>query len=96
MVIEMPDIKANVIGFGYGAGYGDLICTIIPSVKGIKLGINKGALLKDPEKLLAGLGKVHRFVEIKSEKDLENPALGKLLEEAMLAYSKHRDGNRPV
>jgi hypothetical protein len=31
--IETPDQFANIVGYGYGTGYIDLICTIIPSKK---------------------------------------------------------------
>src|SRR5687767_14369707 len=78
-IIEYPDLAANVIGYGYGSGYKNLICTIIPSKKGIKLGFYKGSELPDPAKLLAGTGKVHRHVALKSEADLKNPALKKLV-----------------
>ena len=82
-ITEQPDAKANVIGYSYGAGYKDLICTIIFSKKGIKLGFYKGAELPDPKKLLTGSGKVHRYVEINSEDDIRNPALLELLEHAV-------------
>jgi hypothetical protein len=91
-IIEQPDPKANVIGYSYGAGYKDLICTIILSKTGIKLGFYKGNELPDPKKLLTGSGKVHRYVEIKSEEDIRNPALLKLLEHAVGAREKRIGG----
>lgn len=84
-ITEQPDAKANVIGYNYGSGYKDLICTIILSKKGIKLGFYRGSDLPDPEKLLTGSGKVHRYVEIHSESDLRNPALVELLKSAVRA-----------
>jgi hypothetical protein len=48
-ITEQPDPKANVIGYSYGAGYKELICTIILSKKGIKLGFYKGTELPDPK-----------------------------------------------
>lgn len=87
-IIEQPDEPANIIGFGYGPGYKDSICVIIPSKKGMKLGLNRGSELPDPSKLLTGSGKVHKYVEIKSAKDISNPALKKLLQEALKAYRK--------
>src|SRR2546423_3406307 len=87
-ITEQPDPKANVIGYSYGAGYKDLICTIILSKKGIKLGFYKGSELPDPKKLLTGSGKVHRYVEINSEEDIRNPALLALLEHAVQAREK--------
>ncbi|MBV9987069.1 MAG: DUF1801 domain-containing protein [Chitinophagaceae bacterium] len=82
-ITELPDESGNVIGFGYGTGYKDLICTIIPSKKGIKLGFFKGAELYDPAKLLTGSGKVHKYVEINSAASISDPALKALLAEAI-------------
>src|SRR4051812_27271918 len=45
---EQPDAAANVVGYGYGAGYKGLIATIILSKGGVKLGLTKGAGLPDP------------------------------------------------
>jgi hypothetical protein len=89
-IIEYPDGPANIIGYGYGPGYKDLICTIIPSKKGIKLGFYKGSELPDPQKLLTGSGKVHKYVDIKSEKDIKSPAIKKLLVAALKAYDKRK------
>jgi hypothetical protein len=93
--IEIPDVPANIIGYGYGNGYTDLICTIIPSKKGIKLGFNRGSELADPDKLLTGLGKVHRYVEIKSEKDIYSRALKQLITEGIEAWKKRRAAKAP-
>ena len=87
-ITELPDVSANIIGYGYGTGYKDLICTILLSKKGVKLGFYKGIELPDPENLLAGTGKVHRFAEIKTGQDIKNPALKKLLKDALNAYRK--------
>ena len=92
-VIEYPDGPANIIGYGYGPGYKQLLCTIIPSRKLIKLGFYKGSELPDPKKLLTGSGKVHRYVEIKSENVVKDPAIKKLVEEALKAYHKRVEGD---
>lgn len=89
-ITELPDNTANIIGYGYGTGYKDMICTILLSKKGVKLGFYKGSELPDPEKLLTGTGKVHRFVEIKTEQDIKNLSLNKLVNEAMKAYQKRK------
>ena len=83
---EEVDIPANILGYNYGKGYINVICTIIPSKKGIKLGFNRGAELPDPHHLLAGTGKVHKYVEIKSEADINAPAVALLLQEAVKAH----------
>lgn len=85
-ILEIPDNSVNIIGYGYGTGYKDLICTILLSKQGVKLGFNKGSELPDPQKLLTGTGKVHRFVEIKTEQDIKSIGLKKLLTEALKAY----------
>jgi hypothetical protein len=82
-IIEIPDPSANIIGYGYGSGYKDSICVIIPSKKGVKLGFYKGTQLLDPTKILTGSGKVHKYVEIKSVDDIKNPALKNLLKQAV-------------
>jgi hypothetical protein len=87
-IIEYPDGPANIIGYGFGPGYKQLLCTIIPSKKGIKLGFYKGSELPDPKKLLTGSGKVHRYAEIKSENDVKDPAIKKLIDEALKAYHR--------
>lgn len=86
--IEIPDAPAKLIGYGYGTGYKDTICTILLSKKGVKLGLFYGSQLPDPEQLLEGTGKVHRFVPIHTKKDIANPALKKLMQDALNAYKK--------
>ena len=89
-ITEIPDNSVNLIGYGYSTGYKDLICTILISKQRVKLGFNRGSELPDPQKLLTGTGKVHRFVEIKTGKDIKNPALKKLMAEALKAYEKRK------
>lgn len=89
-IVEQPDAAANVIGYSYGTGYKDLICTLMLSKSGTKLGFYKGAELPDPEKLLTGTGKVHRFVVIKDANDIRRPALSKLLHAAVAAREKRQ------
>jgi len=89
--VEIPDNSANIIGYGYGTGYKDLICTILLSKQGVKLGLNRGSELPDPKKLLTGTGKVHRYVEIKTEMDIHNLALKKLLDDALKAYQQRKN-----
>ena len=37
--IEVVDAKTAVIGYGYGTGYKDMVCTLILSKGGVKLGL---------------------------------------------------------
>src|SRR5258708_4840344 len=87
-IIEQLDIPAKMIGFCYGQKYSELICTIIPSKKGLKLGFNRGTELPDPDKLLRGDGKISRYVEIKSEEQIKSGAVKKLLANALILYKQ--------
>ena len=87
-VIEQLDIPARMVAYCYGQKYAELICMLIPSKKGIKLGFYKGIDLPDPDGLLEGTGKISRYVEIKTEEQIQSPALKALLESALEAYKK--------
>ncbi len=47
------------------------------------LGFNKGTLLKDPDELLQGTGKLIRHIPIKSAKDFDNKKVKNLIQEAV-------------
>jgi hypothetical protein len=85
---EQPDAAANVIGYGHGPGYKGLVCTIILSKKGVKLGFYRGAELPDPDRLLEGAGKVHRYVPVASAEAAADPKLGRLIEAARAAATE--------
>jgi hypothetical protein len=78
-VHESLDLPAKIIAYGFGTGYSDMICTIIPSQKGVKLGIVRGAEMADPDGLMEGTGKRHRHVVLTTLSDLEKPGLKPLL-----------------
>jgi hypothetical protein len=83
---ELLDRPARIVGYGFGTGYRDLICTIIPSRTGVKLGIVGGAKLADPNGLLDGEGKRHRYVAFRALADLNKAGLTPLLEAAVAAW----------
>ncbi len=87
-ITEKIDVSARMIAYCYGQKYSELICVIIPSKKGLKLGFSRGTELPDPEKLLQGNGKISRYVVIKSEEQINSPALKKLLSSALTLYKK--------
>lgn len=87
-IIEQMDLPAKMIAYCYGQKYSEMICTIIPSKKGLKLGFYKGADLSDPNGLLQGTGKISRYFEIKSEQQINSAALKKLLATALTAYKQ--------
>ena len=65
-----------------------MVCTIIPSKKGIKLGFYKGVDLPDPYHLLEGKGKVSPYAVIRSEEQINSQAIKQLLENALSAYKQ--------
>jgi hypothetical protein len=87
-ITEQVDIPAKMIAYCYGQKYIDLICVIIPSKKGLKLGFNRGTELNDPQKLLEGNGKISRYVPIFSEEQICSIAIKDLLIEALNLYQR--------
>ena len=87
-IIEQVDLPARMIAYVYGQKYSDMICTIIPSGRGLKIGFYRGVDLPDPENILEGTGKISRYVRILSEKQIESHALKALLLKALEAYKK--------
>jgi hypothetical protein len=83
---ETLDRSARIVGYGFGTGYRDMVCSIILSKSGVKLGIVQGAALADEAGLLQGSGKRHRYVSLKDPSDLKKPGLKLLLIEALTAY----------
>lgn len=85
-VQEQIDLPAKMIAYAYGQKYIEMVCTLIPSKKGLKLGFYKGADLPDPENLLTGNGKISRYAEILKLEDIKAGPLTALLKEAFKAY----------
>jgi hypothetical protein len=87
-IIEQLDVPAKMLAYCYGQKYTELICVIIPSKKGLKLGFNAGTELPDPSGLLEGTGKISRYVVIENEKIIGSAALKKLIKSGLAAYKK--------
>ncbi|MBV9961268.1 MAG: DUF1801 domain-containing protein [Parafilimonas sp.] len=85
-VTEQLDISAKMVSYCYSQRYVDMVCTIIPSKKGLKLGIYKGNELPDPYHLLEGKGKISRYVNIKSAEQINSHPVKQLLKNALAAY----------
>lgn len=92
-IMEQPDLPAKIIAYCYGQKYSEMICTIIPSKRGLKLGFYKGNELPDPDGMLEGTGKISRYVEIKSEEQIRSAALKKMLQHALNAYKERTKYN---
>jgi hypothetical protein len=95
-VRETLDTPARIVAYGFGPGYADSICTIIPSKTGVKLGIVRGADLPDPDGLLAGSGKRHRYVPLATRADVTGPALKRLLAVALAAWKQQAGKREPA
>jgi hypothetical protein len=85
---QVADNSAPVIGFGYGPGYTGLVCTLLISKTGVKIGLARGSELPDPAGLLAGSGKVHKHIPLHSPSDLLNPAVRTLVMAAHAAWKQ--------
>ncbi len=86
-VEEVVDESARVVGFMLGAGYNNTLCTMIPSKKTLKIGFYKGSLLNDPQLMLRGTGKVHRYLQI-DDFNIQQDYLRFLLQEAFKMWKK--------
>lgn len=85
---ESVDPTAAVLSYGYGPGYGDMICTLILSKSGVKLGLVGGAELSDPNHLLEGSGKKHKYVQLTAPSDLDRPGIKQLINQAHAAWQR--------
>ena len=90
-VQEEVDLPAKILGYGYGRKYAETVCTLILSKKGLKLGFYRAIDLPDPENILEGTGKVHKYVVMNAEA-IRSKALKNMLAAAYKAYSE-RIGN---
>ena len=89
---EGEDTAARMFAYSYGPGYKGVVCTLLLSKTGVKLGIAGGASLPDPHKLLRGEGKVHRHVPLKSIADLQQPGVRELVAAASDACEERLGG----
>jgi hypothetical protein len=85
-IVESVDESARLVSYSYGSGYKGVICTLIMSQKGVKLGIFRGSELPDPKELMTGTGKVHRHVQLQSPSDVRRAGLRQLLKDALRAW----------
>src|SRR3954463_11440925 len=91
---EMVDAPARVIGYGHGDGYRGMICTIILSKGGVKLGIVNGASLPDPNGLMEGAGKKHRYVVLNAAADLKQKGVAELMKAAAVRAKEAIDSRQ--
>jgi len=83
---ETVDPTASVLSYGYGPGYRGMICTLLLSKSGVKIGLVGGAELADPNGLLEGSGKKHKYIQLKMASDLNRPGVKQLIKAAHAAW----------
>ena len=74
---------ALTVVFSISEKLSDAFCHIPIYDKHLNLGFNKGTLLKDPNKLLQGTGKLIRHIPIAAPEDYRNPKTTALIREAI-------------
>jgi len=87
-VAEEADSSAPVIGYGYGAGYRGMVCTLLLSKTGVELGAVRGGDIGDPLGLLEGKGKIHRYIQLSSPSDLRKPGVRELVKATHAAWEE--------
>lgn len=85
-VEERADPTSAIFASGYGAGYKGMVCRLILSQSGVKVGLVRGSELDDPRGLLDGRGKVHRHIQMKSAADLRRPGVSALIKATYAAW----------
>jgi hypothetical protein len=88
---ERIDPKQAIVAYGYGSGYKGMVCTLLLSKSGVKLGVVRGSELADPRGLLEGSGKVHRYVQLHAPADLRKAGLRPLIKAAYVAWQGRQD-----
>jgi hypothetical protein len=75
---------AVAIGFSFtGKPMKDGFCHVVTYISHVNLGFNRGALLPDPNGVLAGSGKLIRHMTIRNEDDLHRPFVRRYLQTAI-------------
>jgi hypothetical protein len=72
-----------VIGYGPNERPSDAILSIAAGASGVGLCFIRGAALPDPAKILSGAGKQTRFLRVPSVEVLSEPAVVRLIDEAV-------------
>jgi hypothetical protein len=85
---ETVDLSSGIVAYSYGPGYKGLVCTLILSKTGVKIGLVRGSELEDPHRLLGGRGKVHRHVAVRSQADLRRPGVSELITATHAAWKR--------
>ena len=75
---------AVAIGFSFtGKPLKDGFCHIVTYSSYVNLGFNRGALLSDPNRVLAGTGKSIRHITIRNQSELGRPLIRRYIQAAI-------------
>lgn len=75
---------ALAIGFSFtGKPLKDGFCHIVTYSSHVNLGFNRGALLPDPNRLLAGKGKLIRHITIRNQSELDRSLIRRFIQAAI-------------
>jgi hypothetical protein len=88
---EAPDAVESIVkGYAVAIGFSftgkplkDGFCHIVTYSSYVNLGFNRGALLPDPNHVLAGKGKMIRHITIRDQKELERQLVRRYLQAAI-------------
>jgi hypothetical protein len=90
---ETIDTAGPYAFYSYAPGYKGLVCSLILSKTGVKLGLSHGASLDDPNKLLEGAGRIHKHIPLKKSADLRKSGLKPLVKSAIRAWQERNGKN---
>jgi hypothetical protein len=88
---EHVDTRGPYLSYGYGPGYKGIVCSLIVSKTGVKLGV-AFADVPDPKGLLEGEGKVFRHIQLKTPADLRRPGVKPIVKAALAAWRRKNAG----
>jgi hypothetical protein len=81
---ESVDAHGPYVSYGYGPGYRGMVCSLILSKKGVKLGMLGS--VPDPRGLLQGEGKRWRHIVLEEPTDLRRPGVDEIVKAAYRAW----------
>jgi Domain of unknown function (DU1801) len=80
----------NALGVGYGPGTGasKVVVSIVAYPRWVTLFFLRGAILDDPQSVLQGEGSQVRSIRLRSPDDLDQPAVIRLIKQALAAHRR--------
>jgi hypothetical protein len=85
---EIVDRPSNIIAYGIGTRYKDMICALAPYPDHVNLMLSQGAQLPDPLLILRGGGRKARHIRLAALEEIDRPAVRKMIETA--CYYSHQ------